>query len=378
MAIGFPFLSIVILSMFRGNYSRHRPFWMETKTLTAVIFFSIALGFVAIFAFKVDISRLWIFPAWFSLFLLVPFYRYVAKKYMAKFNMWYRPLIVVGTGARMYESAAALTRGVSIGYRVAAYIELKAVNGDPTENKRQHKAAQSDELKKLLLSVVGKFNAPHLLVVFEDQPDVVRYTSLLDSLMLKTERLILEPPMNGIPHYGTQLLGLHRYDGMFLSLRSNLQNPLALLFKRVFDIVLSASLLLLLSPVLIYFYARIALDGGSPVFSHQRIGRHGNPFGCLKFRTMKTNAAELLQELLDNDEVTRAEWARDFKLKSDPRITKIGSFLRRSSLDELPQLWNVLKGEMSLVGPRPIVAGEIEYYGNKFTFYLATWPGMTG
>ena len=148
--------------------------------------------------------------------------------------------------------------------------------------------------------------------------------------------------------------------------------------KRLFDIVVASTLLIVLSPLLILLYAIIYLEGGSAVFSHTRIGKNGRKFGCLKFRSMVTNASELLQELLENDPDARAEWEKDFKLKNDPRITKIGRFLRRTSLDELPQLFNVLKGEMSLVGPRPIVDSEIEYYGSKYIFFRSVTPGITG
>jgi undecaprenyl-phosphate galactose phosphotransferase len=101
-------------------------------------------------------------------------------------------------------------------------------------------------------------------------------------------------------------------------------------------------------------------------------------FDCLKFRTMVPDAAGVLKQLLDTNPGARAEWGRDFKLKDDPRITSIGAFLRRTSLDELPQLWNVLKGEMSLVGPRPIIEVELERYGEEVGYYLETRPGITG
>jgi len=148
--------------------------------------------------------------------------------------------------------------------------------------------------------------------------------------------------------------------------------------KRVFDIVAASIVLVMLSPIIVLLFFIICLDGGSPVFSHTRIGKNGRKFGCLKFRSMAPNAAELLKDLLAADPDARAEWEKDFKLRNDPRITKIGGFLRRTSLDELPQLLNVIKGEMSLVGPRPIVDDEIEYYGSKYIFYRSVTPGITG
>ena len=130
--------------------------------------------------------------------------------------------------------------------------------------------------------------------------------------------------------------------------------------KRAFDITVSLVSLVLLLPIFLLVAAIIKLDSRGPVFfGHKRIGKGGKPFKCYKFRTMVSNAQEVLEQLLASDPEARLQWEKDFKLKDDPRITKIGRFLRKTSLDELPQLWNVLKGEMSLVGPRPIISDNL-------------------
>jgi lipopolysaccharide/colanic/teichoic acid biosynthesis glycosyltransferase len=119
-------------------------------------------------------------------------------------------------------------------------------------------------------------------------------------------------------------------------------------------------------------------DGGSILFAHRRIGQNGKTFLCYKFRSMVVGADQVLANVLANDPEQRAEWLRDHKLRNDPRITPLGKFLRKSSLDELPQLLNVLRGEMSLVGPRPIVTDEAARYGHWLKYYNATKPGITG
>jgi lipopolysaccharide/colanic/teichoic acid biosynthesis glycosyltransferase len=119
-------------------------------------------------------------------------------------------------------------------------------------------------------------------------------------------------------------------------------------------------------------------DRGPIFFAHRRLGRGGRSFPCLKFRSMATDAQERLEDLLSRDPSARAEWEKDHKLRNDPRVTKLGLFLRKSSLDELPQLFNVLRGEMDLVGPRPIVDGEVRKYGSRFRHYCAVKPGITG
>ncbi len=148
--------------------------------------------------------------------------------------------------------------------------------------------------------------------------------------------------------------------------------------KRAFDLVLALTLILVLAPLLLFIMFVIQLDGGSAFFGHRRIGQNGKPFLCWKFRSMVRDADRVLEELLARDPAARAEWEENFKLKRDPRITRIGRFLRTTSLDELPQLFNVICGEMSLVGPRPIVAAEVPRYGAAFHDYTRCRPGITG
>ena len=148
--------------------------------------------------------------------------------------------------------------------------------------------------------------------------------------------------------------------------------------KRLFDLVMGCLLIVFLAPLMLFIAALVRLDGGPALFGHRRVGPDGGSFRCWKFRSMVPNAEQALADVLQSDPAARQEWSDDFKLKADPRITPIGRFLRVSSLDELPQLFNVLTGEMSLVGPRPIVTEEIERYGKAFESYCACRPGMTG
>ena len=151
-------------------------------------------------------------------------------------------------------------------------------------------------------------------------------------------------------------------------------------WKRGFDVTAAAALCFMLLPLLLVLFVAVRLSGSSVLFSHQRIGRYGKPFGCLKFRSMRPDADAMLEALLRSDPAARQEWLATRKLRNDPRITRIGRFLRTTSLDELPQLFNVLRGDMSLVGPRPVVAAElVQYYGSEGTAaYEAVRPGITG
>ena len=156
-------------------------------------------------------------------------------------------------------------------------------------------------------------------------------------------------------------------------------SPVYETLRRGADIVLSAAVTVFLLPLLVSVAALVWLqDGGPPVFAQQRIGRGGRLFRCFKFRSMVQNAGERLERLLAEDPQARVEWALHHKLRKDPRITALGQFLRKSSLDEIPQVFNVLSGVMSLVGPRPIVPDEMERYGWRIRHYASVPPGITG
>ncbi|WP_308238218.1 sugar transferase [Phenylobacterium sp. J367] len=156
-------------------------------------------------------------------------------------------------------------------------------------------------------------------------------------------------------------------------------SPLDQPLTEAMNLVVAVLALIFLAPIMIAVAIAVyAQDGGPILFAHRRLGRDGRHFHCLKFRSMAVDAEKRLRDLLASDPQARAEWEADHKLRNDPRVTKLGEFLRKTSLDELPQLFNVLRGEMSLVGPRPIVDGEIAKYGRRFRQYCAVKPGITG
>jgi Undecaprenyl-phosphate galactose phosphotransferase WbaP len=150
------------------------------------------------------------------------------------------------------------------------------------------------------------------------------------------------------------------------------------MLKRALDLFGASLLLLMCLPLLGVIALVLRMEGGPVLYAQWRIGRHGRPFRCWKFRTMLPDAEAQLAELLAQNTVAREEWARDQKLRDDPRVTRIGQVLRRTSLDELPQLWNILRGEMSLVGPRPMLEDQQARYGAALATCLSVRPGLTG
>lgn len=164
--------------------------------------------------------------------------------------------------------------------------------------------------------------------------------------------------------------------GVFLKENKSISKKVYIVVKRFLDIVLSLVGLIILLPVFLVIAIIIKLDSKGPVFFvHSRIGEKGNPIGIYKFRTMVTNAEELIKKFTPEQ---KEEFEKNFKLENDPRVTKIGNFLRKTSLDELPQILNILKGELSIIGPRPIVQAELEKYGDDKEKFLSVKPGLTG
>jgi Undecaprenyl-phosphate galactose phosphotransferase WbaP len=198
----------------------------------------------------------------------------------------------------------------------------------------------------------------------------------LDKLSTIFSSVMLIPQLMGS---GTSLWvsAVDLENSVALLVRQNLLNPTSMFVKRLFDLALSTAFGIVLLPVILVLALIIRLDSPGPAFFRQvRVGKDGKPFSIIKFRTMHPGKSH--EEFLAEHPELAEEHKKHFKLRNDPRITRFGKFLRRSSLDELPQLWNVFKGEMALVGPRPILHSEIEKYGETFKFYVRVRPGLTG
>jgi exopolysaccharide production protein ExoY len=170
-----------------------------------------------------------------------------------------------------------------------------------------------------------------------------------------------------------------RQSAAGLPLPADVPSGLTGVLKRSLDLFLAIAALIFLAPLFLVIALMIKLSDGGPIFyRHTRCGRGGLPFACYKFRTMRVNADEHLRDVLKNDAGLAEEWAHHQKLKKDPRITKFGLFLRKTSLDELPQIFNILLGDMSVIGPRPVTFEELPRYGRSLIYYSAARPGITG
>lgn len=207
--------------------------------------------------------------------------------------------------------------------------------------------------------------------------------SALSDLIYRVQFLVKDvgviPNLVGVPMSNIEAESFFDAKIMVLHIKNNLARKSNQIVKRLFDITATVIGGICMLPVLFIVAAWIYYDSPGPViYKHRRIGKNGKEFDCYKFRSMCVNSQEVLEELLAADPQAKEEWDRDFKLRNDPRITRSGAFLRKTSLDELPQLINVLRGEMSLVGPRPIVREEVPRYEKFIKEYYSVLPGITG
>jgi undecaprenyl-phosphate galactose phosphotransferase len=209
---------------------------------------------------------------------------------------------------------------------------------------------------------------------------VDKLAALTNNIQKHTKNIILIPDIKGVALTNTELHHLFVQKLFLLKINNNLKSPYNRFVKRTFDAMVSLFFLPLLLPLIGIFGILIKLNSPGPVFyKHARVGRHGRQFLVYKFRSMYNDSEDRLAKVLESGRGTRQEWDTFYKLKNDPRITTMGKFLRRTSLDELPQIFNVLKGEMSLVGPRPVLRKELtKYYKEYEDYYNLVRPGITG
>ena len=354
------------------HYTYRKPFWFELKEIlrTLVIFFIIELAIIAFS--KLYVSRTLWGVTWFWIVVLVPVVRIGLKKLLLKLNLYQKDTVIIGSGRNAKDVYKALSDESYLGFSFCYFVVSDAIPEVGIDEIKVIDAKNKDIISLLQLDT----KTVQFIVAVDDE---ILLDSWLRYLALnKCRSVSVIPNIRGIPLYGTDMSFLFSHEMLLLRVNNNLAKRSSRILKRTMDIVGSLAIITLLSPVLLYLCFSVKKDGGNAIYGHPRIGRNGKMFNCLKFRSMVVNSKEVLDELLRTDPEARAEWEKDFKLKNDPRITKIGAFIRKTSLDELPQLFNVLKGEMSLVGPRPIVAEELERYQDDVEYYLMAKPGMTG
>jgi undecaprenyl-phosphate galactose phosphotransferase len=364
-----------------GHYARRRPFWQELGDVFGVVLTLAIVDAALVFITKTNFSRLWWGTSWSLVALTVPFTRLTVKHALLACCAWRRPTVVVGIGPNALDAASALDDEPLLGFEVVAFIRLP--DGQPPGGPepsylelggKRLPVLRASPYPDLLPVHLGR---PHVVVALE-MDEMAHCGAYVERLNLHYGDVDIVSPMRGLPLAGTHVTHFFSHDVLSLRLYNNLARPWPRRLKRAFDLVAGSLLFLFLAPLFLLLSWQVARTGRPVFYRHERIGKGGKPFACFKFRTMVSDADQVLAEHLAADpEATRA-WERNHKLKHDPRITRIGAWLRRTSLDELPQLINVVRGEMSLVGPRPVIAAELARYGDNIVYYVESTPGLTG
>ena len=369
----FPLLYLIFLNI-EQLYNRRAQFWQIIQKLFITSCYAVTSIIILLYIARIagSTSRMFIAVFWILSFILLVVFRYIAKKILEKYQLLQVPVLIIGAG----KTAELLVQGIKddagMGYKIIGLLEDNKVE-DGILEKYPVLGKFSDAEQ-----VIAKYNVQHVFIAAPGL-EQGKLTKLIYKVQPLVKSMGVIPNLVGVPMGGIEAESLFNEKLMLLRLRNNLARPVNRWIKTIFDYVLTISGTIAISPILIVIALWIYKDSPGPViFKHRRIGKNGKEFNCYKFRSMCVDAKEKLEQLLANDAEARAEWEKDFKLKNDPRITKSGAFLRKTSLDELPQIFNVLKGEMSLVGPRPIIKDEMIRYGEYIDDYLMVKPGITG
>lgn len=361
---------------YEGLYSKRLSFWDEVKLLCKVSFFS-TLGVFAILVlgkFAEQVSRTVIILMGIIAFPFFPLLRINFKKLLMRTGLLKNKVLILGAGKTGRLIFNALRRDRNFGLNVVGFLD-----DDPEKRgKKIHGIkihAGVDNAEKY----IGRCGIENIIIAMPGCKKE-KCISLINKLQHKTQSILLIPDLFGITVLGTNLQHFFQEQAIGLEVRNNLAQPVNIITKKIFDIFVSCTLFIILAVPMLIVVLLIRFNSKGPaIFSQERVGSNEKTFRCYKFRTMYIDAEEKLADLLENSEEAKAEWNHHWKLNNDPRITKIGRFLRQTSLDELPQIFNVLRGNMSLVGPRPVTITEIDdYYKDQAKLCFCVPPGITG
>lgn len=368
-----PFLFLIFLGHSR-SYRQMKPVVDTMRDIFLSVFYGVVASIATVYFTQAGHQTSRLFIILFGILALcnVCIIRYAVMKFLKIKNLLSEPVVIIGAGLTA-ELLIKFARE-DLGYR---YDIVGLIDDHPV----------SESLPREFPILGGFSDAKKIIRRLKVQTVIIaapgiskeHLQELIKDIQPRVKNISFIPDLIGTPMAGVNASILFSEKILMLNVRNNLASNYNRIFKRIFDLTLTIIGSILISPILIAISLAVAWENhGSIIFSHKRVGLHGKKFFCYKFQTMIPDAEEKLQEYLKNNPEAQKEWNETFKLTNDPRVTKLGNFLRRTSLDELPQLLNVIRGEMSLVGPRPIVEEEIERYGENIREYYMVLPGITG
>ena len=346
------------------HYVRRLPRWTELQASAIAGFGALLATGLAAYLIRDQHARLPVVSGWASFPLTVLATRGAARQALIAAGMWRIPAVVVGDGASVAAADEVLRSAPHLGFVIAGEVA-------------------PGQLPQLLTrggwrGVLRQHGAQMVILAY-DETDAERPSAhVIEGLVREQVKVAVLRETHGLPALGCHHTWFVGHETMLLCYATSRAKPVSRVVKSVLDVSLAAVTLLILLPLFLILALAIKADGGPALFAHTRIGNGGRNFHCLKFRTMVRNSDAVLERVLAEDPRAAREWAATQKLRNDPRVTWVGRILRKTSLDEVPQLLNVLRREMSLVGPRPIVSREVSRYAEDISYYYETRPGITG
>lgn len=351
-------------------YRTRRVFSECAGRMLRATFYGIVTAIVLEFILHTDlarVSRAYVLGYWLAGYAMLVLVRYLMRDLCTELGIWKNHIILVGAG----QTAELFLRAFGENYQIDGFIEDDTTR--PLLQKYAH-LGRFEDMERVLAT-----HPVHDVILAVPGLPKDELVKLFYRVQPYSDKVSVVPDIFGVPIGGIRMESSVDNQIVVLKTQNNLRSIWNRLLKRVFDLVCCFLGLVFVVPVCIAIAIAIKMDSPGPIiFPHQRIGQDGKKFPCYKFRSMIPNAQEVLKDYLAKHPEARKEWETDFKLKDDPRVTRVGAFLRRTSLDELPQIFDVIIGHMSLVGPRPIVDGEISKYGEYFADYCTVPPGITG
>lgn len=367
--------SLFLFMLFLSNaYQVVIPYWERVRNLFKGVSYSILLTVFLMYVANVagDVSRLFIFFSGIFTFISLLIGRYVLERILIEKGILKIPVIIIGAGKTAKLLLQSFERHPIMRYEIIGFIDDNPICKGLL--KKYPLLGNFENIEE----IICKNKVQNVIVCAPGLPPD-RLIYLINKLEIMVKNVSFVPELIGLPAANVSVQGLMEENMLLVNVKNNLARPYYRFIKRIFDICFITITCWITIPIMIIIACCVYFSSsGAIIFAHKRIGQHGKEFKCFKFRTMVKNSEEALSKYLKNNPDARREWNRDFKLKNDPRITKVGHFLRKTSLDELPQLVNVLKGEMSLVGPRPIINEEVSKYGSYIQDFYLVSPGITG
>ncbi|MBI5099959.1 MAG: undecaprenyl-phosphate galactose phosphotransferase WbaP [Nitrospirae bacterium] len=362
--------------VYEGLYTKRLSFWDEVKTLWKAAFFSTLGVFTILYLgkFGEHVSRTVLVLMGIISFPLFPILRINVKKFLIWTGLLKSKVLIIGAGKTGELIFNAFKKDPNFGLNVVGFLD-----DDPDKIGKKIKGIRIHGGVEKAQKYIGKSGIEDVVIAMPGC-EKSKVISLINKLQYKTQNILLIPDLFGITVLGTNLQHFFQEQAIGLEVKNNLARPVNIFVKKIFDIIVSFAIFIVFAVPMSIIALLIRISSQGPaIFSQERIGKNDRRFKCYKFRTMYTDAEERFNKFLGNNPDAQNEWRNYWKLRNDPRTTKIGNFLRRTSLDELPQIFNVLKGDMSLVGPRPVTKREIdEYYKDNAKLCFGVPPGITG